>query len=213
MSEIIKNFINEKFTNPVGQAVNPGNIGETHEFARQLGNFFYQLHRLQTTDAPKPSLDNAFAGSDLIVFEAEILELLAQYKQLVPADLLEEKFEKAAKTKWEKAPVWVLGNLAARQLLVSDGKLQAVEGTQNAVIGDPACDLALAWILFDEKARKIFFAAAEADASTIDRARFFALRTALKNYQSADIDELIQSRDASTEILKDFNYTVAQDMY
>lgn len=41
----------------------------------------------------------------------------------------------------------------------------------------------------------------------------FALRQALRNYQSQDIDELIQSRDASTEILKDLNYSLGQDLY
>lgn len=45
-----------------------------------------------------------FAGSDLIFFEAEMIELLKLYQKVVPADLLQEKFDFAAKTKWTKRP-------------------------------------------------------------------------------------------------------------
>ncbi|XOW22392.1 hypothetical protein QK911_07870 [Lactococcus lactis] len=102
--------------------------------------------------------------------------------------------------------------MLTQNLKVIDGKL-VKQNFDKAVIGDPAFDLAIAWTIFDEKARKIFFAATEADEATINRARMFALRQALRNYQSQDIDELIQSRDASTEILKDLNYSLGQDFY
>lgn len=49
------------------------------------------------------------------------------YQKVVPADLLQEKFDFAAKTKWTKAPVWVLGELIPQNLIVSDGKLVNVK--------------------------------------------------------------------------------------
>ena len=213
MSEIVKKFIADKFVSTDGVPVHPGNMGDVHEFARDLGSFLYQLHRLPTDGAVKPSFDNDFAGNDLIFFAAEFMDLLEKYQKIIPIDFLEERFEQAARRPWTKNPVWVIGQFVPKNLRVADGKLVGVEVVAQAVSGDPAFDLALAWSLFDEKARKIFFSAAEADEATINRARIFALQTALKNYQSADIDELIQSRDATTEILKDFNYTIAQDMY
>lgn len=213
MSKVVEKFIADKFGSQGGEKVTPANLGEPREFARELGNFLYQLHRLPLETAPAPSFENAFAGQDLIFFEAEFTELLTQYQKIVPAELLQEQFIRAAKTKWQKKPVWVLGRFWPENLSVTDGKLTGVKATDQAVSGDPACDLAIAWTLFDEKARKIFFSAADTDTQTIDRARMFALRTALENYQSQDIDLLIQSRDASTEILKDLNYTIAQDMY
>ena len=213
MSEIVKKFIADRFDGKEGFSVNPDNIGDSREFAQELGSFLYQLHHLPTKEAGAPNFGNAFAGSDLIFFEAEMIELLKLYQKVVPADLLQEKFDFAAKTKWTKAPVWVLGELIPQNLIVSDGKLVNVKITDKAVSGDSAYDLAIAWTIFDEKSRKIFFASAEADQATIDRARMFALRQALRNYQSQDIDELIQSRDASTEILKDLNYSLGQDLY
>lgn len=108
----------------------------------------YQLHHLPTKEAGAPNFGNAFAGSDLIFFEAEMIELLKLYQKVVPADLLQEKFDFAAKTKWTKAPVWVLGELIPQNLIVSDGKLVNVKITDKAVSGDPAYDLAIAWTIF-----------------------------------------------------------------
>ena len=96
MSEIVKKFIADRFGEKEGISVNPGNIGDVREFAQELGSFLYRLHRLPTTDAKSPSFENAFAGSDLIFFEAEMIELLKVYQKVVPADLLQEKFDFAA---------------------------------------------------------------------------------------------------------------------
>lgn len=220
MNETLEKWLADRFyvgtdglEKSTDKPVNPGNIGNQREFARELGYLLYQWQKLPIIESLKPNFENRFAGNNLEFFEPELLTLLDQYKNLVPADLLQENLERAAKKKWSKEFVWVHGNLVPQNLRVRDGKLVNVIGADKAVSGDPACDLAIAWLLFDQKARKIFFNAAEADEATINRARFFALRWALKNYHSQDIDELIQSRDATTEILKDFNYTAAQDMY
>ena len=82
MSEIVKKFIADRFGEKEGTSVNPGNIGDVREFAQELGSFLYQLHRLPTTDAKSPSFETAFAGSDLIFFEAEMIELLKVYQKL-----------------------------------------------------------------------------------------------------------------------------------
>lgn len=50
-----------------------------------------------------------------------------------------------------------MGELLTQNLKVTDGKLVNVKISDKAVIGDPAFDLAIAWTIFDEKARKIFF--------------------------------------------------------
>ncbi|MFC4653180.1 phosphotransferase [Lactococcus nasutitermitis] len=213
MTEIVEQFIAERFKNQAGEPANPGNIGDPKKLARDLGNFIFSLHKLDTTDAPKPSFENAFAGSDLPLFEAEFTELIKKYEKIVPVDLLDDKFLHATKRPWNKEPLWIHGNLTAKNLRVENGKLVGIAESEKAVIADPACDLAIAWTLFDTKARKIFFAAAEADKSTIERAQIWALINALKAYDSDDIDELIQSRDALTEILKEYDYSNGTDFY
>lgn len=208
MSEIIDDFLAIKFKSKDGQIVHPGNMGDGKLFARELGNFLYQLHRLSVEGAPAPSFENAFAGAELRFFEAEFDETIKAFSKLVPVELLHEKFDQASKKVWGKPAVWVHGNFLPRNLLIDQhAKLAGVTAFDKAVKGDPACDLAIAWLLFDRKNRKIFFAASEADEQMIERARLFAVRNALKMYHSDDIDELIQSRDSLSEILKDYGYS------
>lgn len=214
MNEIVGKWLNERYAGEGGQALNPGNMGDAKKFARELGMLLYHLERLDTAGAPAPSFENAFAGSELKLFEAEFADLMVAYKELVPADLLVEKFDRASKNPWAKAPVWLHGSLYPEQIFVENGKIIRVEGFEKAAIGDPAIDLAIAWSIFpDSKLRKIFFGVAEADEHTIDRARIYAIRNSLKNYNSEDIDQLIMSRDALTEILKDYGYTGDSERY
>lgn len=214
MSKSIHEFIENRFKNATGQAVNPGNMKDAKKFAQELGSFLAALHKLDTTDAPLPNVDNGFIGSDLLLFEAEFDDLLLKNDKLVPAEFLHEKFDKAAKKPWTADKVWVHGSFLPKNILVTtDGKLANIVSTDKAVIADPAWDLAVAWLIFDEKARKIFFSAADADEASIDRARLLALRNGLNLYHSDDIDELIQSRDSLTEILEDYHYIGGVDGY
>jgi aminoglycoside phosphotransferase (APT) family kinase protein len=50
---------------------------------------------------------------------------------------------------------------------------------KSTTAGDPACDLAVAWMLFDEYERSSFRAAVGPDDATWDRARGWALQLAV----------------------------------
>lgn len=214
MAEIVDNFIETRFKGATGNPATPGNITDLKKFAQDLGSFLYALHKLSTEDGVKPSFENSFIGSDLPMFTAEFDEVLLKNRKLVPSEFLHDKIDKASKKAWDKEPVWIHGNLLPRNLLVDQkGHLANIIGAEKAVIGDPAWDLAVAWLLFERRTRKIFFAAAGADEATIDRARVLALRNGLNLYNSDDIDELIQSRDSLTEILKDYGYSGGVDSY
>ena len=75
--------------------------------------------------------------------------------------------------------MWVHGDVAAGNLLVADGRLAGVIDFGSAAVGDPACDLVIAWTLFEGDGRAAFRAAAPADAGTWARARGWALWKAL----------------------------------
>lgn len=212
----VEKYFEEKFgvlSDNEGQALNPGNFGDAKLFAKELGNLIYRLHKLDTKGAPVPSFENAFAGSDLEFFEAEYEDLLATYKRLLPVEFVNEKYIKATKSPWKKDAVLIHGDLVPANILMSDGKIKGIKAADKAVAGDPAIDLIIAWDLFDKKARKIFFNAADADKDTIERARILALRHAAKNYFSKDLDETIMARDALTEIMKDYEFSGGVDGY
>jgi len=64
-------------------------------------------------------------------------------------------------------------------LLVREGKLSAVIDFGGLAIGDPACDLAIAWTFFEGESREAFHAALPLDPGTWARGRAWALWKAL----------------------------------
>jgi aminoglycoside phosphotransferase (APT) family kinase protein len=52
--------------------------------------------------------------------------------------------------------VWFHGDVAAGNLLIRDGRLAAVIDFGTSGVGDPACDLTIAWTLFTGANRDAF---------------------------------------------------------
>ena len=69
--------------------------------------------------------------------------------------------------------------MAASNLLVVRGELAAVIDFGCAAVGDPACDLVIAWTLFSGASRDIFVAGLDVDDAMWARARGWALWKAL----------------------------------
>jgi aminoglycoside phosphotransferase (APT) family kinase protein len=81
---------------------------------------------------------------------------------------------------WAGPPVWLHGDLhPANLVLATSGDLAAVVDFGDICAGDPACDLATAWLSFDAPGRTAFRAEVdrlrETDAAMWDRARAWAL--------------------------------------
>jgi aminoglycoside phosphotransferase (APT) family kinase protein len=94
------------------------------------------------------------------------------------ADEIHAVWEDAlAAPKWDGAPVWVHGDLHPANVVVADGTLTGVVDFEEIGAGDPATDLAAAWILLPEAKR--FLDAYGADEATVRRARGWALTRAL----------------------------------
>ena len=81
---------------------------------------------------------------------------------------------------WNDAPVWIHGDLHPANVVVSDGILSGVIDFGEMCAGDPATDLAAAWLLLPAgTAARFFDAYANADDATIRRARAWAVVRAL----------------------------------
>lgn len=65
--------------------------------------------------------------------------------------------------------------LAQANLLVKEGQLNAVIDFGQLAIGDPACDLAIAWNLFAGQSRRVFQEAIRPDEKTWLRAMAWTL--------------------------------------
>jgi aminoglycoside phosphotransferase (APT) family kinase protein len=96
----------------------------------------------------------------------------------------------AAERTWEQAmtlpgiadratPLWFHSDLAAENLLVSEGALSAVLDFGGLSVGDPTVDLAVAWEVLDPPARELFRRKVGVDEVTWLRGRAWALSITL----------------------------------
>lgn len=94
----------------------------------------------------------------------------------------------AATTAWETAldapvwtgrPVWIHGDLAAGNMIFRHARLVALIDWACMAVGDPACDLIVAWELLDERARSTLRSEMAIDDATWERARGWTLSTAV----------------------------------
>jgi aminoglycoside phosphotransferase (APT) family kinase protein len=75
--------------------------------------------------------------------------------------------------------VWIHGDLDSRNLLALDGRLSAVIDWGSLGVGDPACDVMVAWKVLSADSRDIFRTALSIDDATWARGRGWALSQAL----------------------------------
>jgi aminoglycoside phosphotransferase (APT) family kinase protein len=91
-----------------------------------------------------------------------------------------EAWERAlAAPPWDGPPVWHHGDLDARNWLVRDGRISGVIDWGSMGVGDPACDVMVAWKLHSAAARDAFRDALSVDAPIWERARGWALSQAI----------------------------------
>ncbi|MFF1651721.1 aminoglycoside phosphotransferase family protein [Streptomyces sp. NPDC058240] len=143
--------------------------------ADTLAGFLKALHVKAPTEAPV-SPDRGVPLKTLTDTFRKALEEVAS--EGVAADLrnIQDVWDEAlAAPDWEDPPVWLHGDLHPANVVVADGTLSGVIDFGDMCAGDPAVDLAAAWVLLPEGAAARFFDAyAHADEATIRRARGLA---------------------------------------
>ena len=80
---------------------------------------------------------------------------------------------------WDGPPAWHHGDLDARNWLVRDRHISGVIDWGSMGVGDPACDVMVAWKLHSSAARDVFREALPTDDATWERARGWALSQAV----------------------------------
>jgi len=80
---------------------------------------------------------------------------------------------------WDGPPVWHHGDLDCRNWLVRESRVGAVIDWGSMGVGDPACDVMVAWKLHSAAARDAFRDALPTDDATWQRARGWAVSQAV----------------------------------
>ena len=148
-------------------------------FARDLAAFLAALRAAGTTGAPAAGAHNFFRGGDLAVYRAEAEAAIGALPDAEEARWATRLLRRALATRWERPPVWVHGDVATGNLLVDADRLSAVIDFGGCAVGDPACDLVIAWVTFDAPTAAVFRGATDLDEDTWTRAAGWALWKAL----------------------------------
>jgi aminoglycoside phosphotransferase (APT) family kinase protein len=154
-------------------------IADLTAFATRLAEFLVALRRADATGGPEPGEHNFFRGGPLTTYAEETYEAVAKLGAEVDGDAALRVWEDAVAATWTGAPVWFHGDVATGNLLLRDGRLAAVIDFGTSGVGDPSCDVVIAWTLFSDASRDAFRRTLGADAGTWSRGRGWAIWKAL----------------------------------
>ena len=161
--------------------------------ASQLAQFLNELHKVDTLSAPMPGAHNYYRGAHPSVYDKETRDAISNLKNIIDTKKALLVWEKAIESKWDKDPVWIHGDFSSGNILIKDNKLNAVIDFGCTGIGDPACDLVIAWTFLKNKSRDIFKSEIDIDNNTWNRARGWALWKALITLDSNENKEDAQA--------------------
>jgi aminoglycoside phosphotransferase (APT) family kinase protein len=162
-----------------GETASPERVADLPRLAGELAQFLIALQRIDIAGGPPAGLHNFFRGGPLATYDRETQQAIETLDDGLDTAEVTAVWEAALATTWSRAPVWVHGDVAAGNLLVETGRLSAVIDFGCCGVGDPACDLSIAWSLLGGESREAFRAALPLDSATWARGRGWALWKAL----------------------------------
>ncbi|MET8852256.1 aminoglycoside phosphotransferase family protein [Amycolatopsis sp. NPDC004625] len=190
-----------------GEPASPDRISDAVRFARDLAGFLAALQSIDATGGPQPGKHNWFRGATLRTYDAQAQRALTALDGHLDVDLAREIWKTALDTRWDGADSWFHGDIAPGNLLLDGGKLAAVIDFGTCGVGDPSCDIAIAWTLLTAEGRQAFRERLSIDEATWTRGRGWALWktlvTCARTVTRPD-DEAANARRVLGEIFSDY---------
>ena len=189
-----------------GETAHPDRIDDMPAFAAAIAEFLLALQRIDATGGPVAGAHCFFRGAPPGYYDDEVRRSLAALDGHIDTAEATAVWDSALDAERHGPPVWFHGDVAIGNLLVRDGKLAAVLDFGTCGVGDPACDLVIAWTLFTGESRRTFRHAVGQDPATWARARGWALWKALITLVDAlgtDARQAAAQRHVIDEVLAD----------
>jgi aminoglycoside phosphotransferase (APT) family kinase protein len=189
-----------------GEQATLDRLADPHQAAVDLANFIIALQQIDPEGGPDAKMHN-LRGAPLATRDAGTREAMAALHGMIDVDAATAVWEEAlCAPDWDRAPVWFHGDLLTGNVLIERGRVNAVIDFGGLGVGDPACDLMIAWSLFTGESREAFRSALAVDDAMWMRGRGCALSQALifiPYYLHTNPAGVEQARRVVDEILAD----------
>lgn len=157
---------------------NPGfeTANEYDLLARDLALFLNNLHGIELNGGP-----NSRRGIPLREMDADTRKAISGLDGEIDVQSVSDLWCRlSAVPYWNRKAVWVHGDFLPGNVLIKEGRLCAVIDFSDMGMGDPACDLVIAWSLLNAQSRAVFRNSLEyIDDAAWERGRGWALSIAL----------------------------------
>ena len=183
-------------------------VADQRQAAIDLAQFVSALQRIAPEGEPL-AVDQNSRGFPLAIRDRQTREAIVALRGMIDTDAVTAVWEAALHgPEWDKVPVLFHGDLLPGNLLVERGRLSAVIDFSGLGVGDPACDLMIAWGMFADESRCVFRTALSIDDATWKRGRAHALSQALifiPYYLETNPAGVGSARRTIEEVLADFS--------
>lgn len=162
-----------------GENAERDDLPDPTQAACDLAAFLTALQSIDATGGPLAT-DHALRSAPLAHADEEMLGCIPKLPEDIDQDAVRSVWRDALHLPaWDDAPLWSHGDMSPGNLLWRDGRLSAVIDYGSLAVGDPACDLMIAWSLFEREGRRRFREAMGADDALWLRGRAHALAQAV----------------------------------
>jgi aminoglycoside phosphotransferase (APT) family kinase protein len=189
-----------------GETASIDRMDDLSVFACSVADFVLALQRIDATGGPPAGAHSFYRGAPPAHYDDETRRSLHVLDGSIDTVKASAVWDAALAATWHGPPVWFHGDIATGNLLIKDGRLAAVIDFGTSGVGDPACDLVIAWTLFFGDSREAFRRAVGQDRASWARARGWALWKALIGLAEdidTDRERASKNRRLIDEILAD----------
>jgi aminoglycoside phosphotransferase (APT) family kinase protein len=158
-----------------GEVATDDRVDDLAAFARDLADFLASLYAVDPAGGPAAGEHSFFRGAPLAVYDEDARRAISALADRIDTAVATAAWEESLAARWDGPPVWVHGDVTGTNLLVVDGRLNAVIDFGCSAVGDPACDVAIAWTFFHGESRAAFRERLGVDEGTWARGRGWAL--------------------------------------
>ncbi|CAN7535578.1 aminoglycoside phosphotransferase family protein [Paenibacillus sp. LjRoot153] len=166
-----------------GENATVGQLASYYQAATALAQFIYAMQSIDPTGGPAPGSHNSGRGEPLAMRDSAVRDAIATLNPIIDTEIAEAAWDLALHAPaWQGQGVWIHGDLHPGNLLIDKGRLSAVIDFGTLGIGDPACDLMVAWTFLTAESREDFRTLLSVDEATWVRGRGWALSFGLIAY-------------------------------